>query len=130
MANLKVKKPVATTTAQPKEKAITKSTKKDIKTEALKEIGATKESTEKYMTQEEEEALKPGAEEIIEEKTRVSTEKMEKAVELVQDIFNLSDKGYVVNSFSDAVTKIKLSLANGDFEISVVIKDTEKHGLL
>jgi phage repressor protein C with HTH and peptisase S24 domain len=125
-------------TAQPEEKVVKgKSKNKETKVEAFKQEDVREESLKilseaesKFMTKAEEEALQPGAEDIVDNKTKVSTEKMEKAVELVQDIFNLSDKGYVVNSFSDAGTKIKLSLVNTDFELTISIKDAENHGLL
>jgi hypothetical protein len=83
----------------------------------------------KYTTPEEDKALSAGAEEIVDKKTKVSTEKMEKAVSVIQDNFNLADKGYIVNSFADGGTSLKLSLSNSDFEISVKIKDAEKYGL-
>lgn len=87
-------------------------------------------SDEKYMNKAEAEVLQKDADETTEEKRKVSTEKMEKAVELIQDTFNLSDKGYVVNAFTDGGVKLKLSLANSDFELSVTIRDSEKYGLL
>lgn len=60
------------------------------------------------------------------EAQKVSTEKMEKAVEVCQNAFNLSNGSFVVNGFASKGSKCQLSLSNDDFDLVITIKDTEK----
>jgi RNA-splicing ligase RtcB len=96
----------------------------------VEEKEAVKTADEKYMNEEEKEVLQKHADVKEEEDSKVSTEKMEKAVEVVQKLFNLTGKNFVVSSFTDGGTNCKLSLANSDFEMQIKIKDAEKYKLL
>ena len=55
---------------------------------------------------------------------------METAVEVVSNLFNLNSKGFSVTGFADKGSKIQLSMTNGDFDITVVVKDAEKFGIV
>ena len=78
---------------------------------------------------------KVNAEEVKEVVTEVSqdnkaTKKMNKALALVFDVFDLEDKGYVMTAFKDKGNKCSIELANGDFTVNVDIKDCERFGLI
>lgn len=110
------------------------------KTEEVAEIVAeevtvspeTEETAEesKYLNEAEQTALAEQHEKDVEESKKVSTEKMQRVVEVVQEQFNLYDKNFSVNGFADKGSKCQLSMSNGDFDIVVTIKDCEKFGLL
>ena len=79
---------------------------------------------------------KVNAEEIKEEVTaeevsqdNKATKKMNKALALVFDVFDLEDKGYVMTAFKDKGNKCSIELANEDFIVSVDIKDCGRFGL-
>ena len=59
-----------------------------------------------------------------------ATKKMNKALALVFDVFDLEDRGYVMTAFKDKGHSCSLELANEDFTIGVTIKNCERFGLL
>ena len=59
-----------------------------------------------------------------------ATKKMNKALALVFDIFDLEDRGYIMTAFKDKGHSCSLELANEDFTIGVTIKDCERFGLI
>lgn len=59
-----------------------------------------------------------------------ATKKMNKALALVFDVFDLEDKGYVMTAFKDKGNKCYLELANEDFTVNVDIKNCERFGLI
>ena len=80
---------------------------------------------------------KVNAEEVKEEVTseevsqdNEATKKMNKALALVFDVFNLEDKGYIMTAFKDKSNKCSLELANEDFTVNVDIKNCERFGLI
>ena len=83
-----------------------------------------------YMNTAEEEAVSSQVASEEDEAKKVSMKKMEKAVQLLQEEFNLSDKGFSVTSFTDKGSSVKLSMTNGDFDVSVIVNDAESHGLM
>lgn len=87
-------------------------------------------STSPYMNEAEQTALAEQHEKDTAESKKVSTEKMQMAVEVVQEQFNLCDKNFSVNGFADKGSKCQLSMSNDDFDIVIVIKDTEKFGIM
>ena len=84
----------------------------------------------KYMNSSEQEALTTQHEEDTKDDRNVSYEKMTKAVLVAQNEFNLSDKDFAVTGFADKGSKCQLSFTNGDFDVVVTVKDTEKYGIL
>lgn len=89
------------------------------------------ETTESpYLNDAEQNALAEQHEKDTAESKKVSIAKMESAVEVVSDHFNLYDKNFVVNGFADKGSKCQLSMSNGDFDIVVTIKDAEKFGII
>lgn len=82
-----------------------------------------------YLNDAEQNALAEQHEKDTAESKKVSIEKMQRAVEVVQEQFNLCDKNFSVNGFADKGSKCQLSMSNGDFDIVVTIKDAEKFGI-
>lgn len=87
------------------------------------------EEDNKYMNAEEREVLEEQASDVAEEESKVSTEKMQRAVDLVSRKFNLLGGDFVVTGFVDKGTKVAVSLANADFDISITIKDSDRYGI-
>ena len=58
-----------------------------------------------------------------------ATEKMNKALALVFDVFDLEDKSYIMTAFKDKGNSCSLELANEDFTVGVTIKNCERFGL-
>lgn len=84
---------------------------------------------EEELTAEEQEALAEIAAQDEEESKKVSFKKMEKAVALLEEEFNLKDKSFSVTSFTDKGNTVKVSMTNGSFDITVCINDAEVHGI-
>ena len=83
---------------------------------------------EEELTAEDQEALAEIAAK-DEEAKKVSFKKMEKAVALLEEEFNLKDKSFSVTSFTDKGNTVKVSMTNGSFDITVCINDAEVHGI-
>ena len=58
-----------------------------------------------------------------------ATKKMNKALALVFDVFDLEDKSYIMTAFKDKGNSCSLELANEDFTVGVTIKNCERFGL-
>ena len=83
-----------------------------------------KEST--AMTPEEKEVIQSNEEK--EKEGGANTKRLELATGVVSKHFNLGND-YQVNKFDDKGKVVKLTLENGDFILSVTIKDSDKHGM-
>ena len=59
-----------------------------------------------------------------------ATKKMNEALALVFDVFDLKDKGYIMTAFKDKRNSCSLELANGDFTVGVTIKNCDAFGLI
>ena len=59
-----------------------------------------------------------------------ATKKMNKALALVFDIFDLEDEDYVMTAFKDKGYSCSLELANEDFTVGVTIRNCERFGLI
>ena len=59
-----------------------------------------------------------------------ATKKMNEALALVFDVFDLEDKGYIMTAFKDKGNSCSLELANGDFTVGVTIKNCDAFGLI
>ena len=89
----------------------------------------TPDAVSPYMNEAEQTALAEQHEKDTAESKKVSIAKMESAVEVVQEQFNLFDKNFSVNGFADKGAKCQLSMSNEDFDIVITVKDTEKFGI-
>ena len=83
-----------------------------------------------YLNEAEQSVLAEQHEKDTEDLKRVSIAKMEKAVEVISGMFHLYGKGFSVNGFADKGAKSQLSMSNGDFDIVVTVKDSEKFGIV
>ena len=81
-----------------------------------------KEST--VMTPEEKEVIQSNEE----KEEGANTKRLELATGVVSKHFNLGND-YQVNKFDDKGKVVKLTLENGDFILSVTIKDSDKYGM-
>lgn len=80
---------------------------------------------------------KVNAEEVKEEVTteevsqdNKATKKMNEALALVFDVFDLEDKGYVMTAFKDKGNSCSLELVNEDFTVGVTIKNCDVFGII
>ena len=73
----------------------------------------------------EEEALKEQEE--AEADNTVHTDKLNRALKVVHDKFNL--EGYSVMGFKDNGNKVDISVTNGDFDLTIRIRDCEAEGI-
>lgn len=85
---------------------------------------------DEYLNEEEKEALESDSETLSEEDSNVSTKKMEKTVALLENMFNLKDKSFSVTAFADKGKSVRVSMTNGDFDVSVTVNDAEAVGLM
>ena len=92
------------------------------------EVPATTESP--YLNEAEQKALAEQHENDTAESKKVSIAKMERAVEVTSDHFNLYGRDFIVNGFADKGSKCQISMSNGDFDIVITIKDSEKFGIV
>ena len=65
-----------------------------------------------------------------EESKKVSFKKMEKAVALLEETFNLKDQLFNVTAFTDKGNTVKVSMSNGAFDVAITINDAEAFGLM
>ena len=82
------------------------------------------------LTVHEQEALEAQAAADEEEKKKVSFKKMEKAVALLEETFNLKDQLFNVTAFTDKGNTVKVSMSNGAFDVAITINDAEAFGLM
>lgn len=94
----------------------------------LKKKKVSKE--DEYLNEDEKEALESDSETLSEEESNVSTKKMEKTVALLENMFNLKDKSFSVTAFADKGNSVRVSMTNGDFDVSVTVNDAEAVGLM
>lgn len=114
---------MATLKSKRKQEAVIENLTKEAKNSApTEEI-----PTSPYMNEAEQTALAEQHEKDVAESKKVSIEKMQKAVEVVQEQFNLCDKDFSINGFADKGSKCQLSMSNADFDIVITVKDNEKY---
>lgn len=97
--------------------------------EVQETASAPEEAVSPYLNSDEQEALATQHEKDTESEKKVSTEKLQKAVEVAENSFNLSGGNFAVTGFSDKGNKFTLSLSSEDFDLTVTIKDAEKYGI-
>lgn len=87
----------------------------------------TVETTEEqsYMNEGEKEVLTADGEQYIEETESVSSKKMNKVLDLLQDTYNLRGRDFELVGYSDKGNKIVATLANPEYEAQFTIKSSE-----
>ena len=58
------------------------------------------------------------------------TEKMNEALSIVFNVFDLENRGYIMTAFKDKGNSCSLELANEVFTVGVTIKDCKRFGLI
>lgn len=94
----------------------------------VEETQVAEETAEKEpaMTQEEKEAIQKAEEQKKDE--GANAKRLELATGVVSSQFNLGND-YKVTKFDDKGKVVNMTLENGDFVLSVQIKDSERHGM-
>ena len=82
------------------------------------------------LTTHEQEAIEAQVAADEEESKKVSFKKMEKAVALLEETFNLKDQLFNVTAFTDKGNTVKVSMSNGAFDVAITINDAEAFGLM
>ena len=99
--------------------------KKNIVEEApVEEVVETTEE-QSYMNEEEKEVLTADGEQYIDDSTKVSSDKMNKVLDLLQDTYNLRGKNFELIGYADKGNKIVATLANTEYEAQFTIKSSE-----
>lgn len=94
--------------------------------EVAEETATTEESTEsEFMTEDEKEVLEDDGQQYKEEQEKVSSEKMNKVLDLLQEQFNLRDKGFELTGYADKGNKIVATLTNQDYEATFTLKSQD-----
>ena len=90
-------------------------------------VGEVVETTEEqsYMNEEEKEVLTADGEQYIDDSTKVSSDKMNKVLDLLQDTYNLRGKNFELIGYADKGNKIVATLANTEYEAQFTIKSSE-----
>lgn len=81
--------------------------------------------TEDYMTDDEKEVLEADGQSYIDDRTKVSSVKMNKVLEMLQEEFNLKGKNYILTGYVDKGNKIVTTLDNGEFSIQFTLNSQE-----
>ena len=97
---------------------------------ALKTKNKKRVDEDTELTAHEREALEAHAATDEEESKKVSFKKMEKAVALLEETFNLKDQLFNVTAFTDKGNTVKVSMSNGAFDVAITINDAEAFGLM
>lgn len=85
---------------------------------------------EPELTAHEQEAIEAQVAADEEDSKKVSFKKMEKAVALLEETFNLKDQLFNVTAFTDKGNTVKVSMSNGAFDVAITINDAEAFGLM
>lgn len=83
------------------------------------------EVTEDYMTDDEKVVLEADGQSYIDDRTKVSSVKMNKVLEMLQEEFNLKGKNYILTGYVDKGNKIVTTLDNGEFSIQFTLNSQE-----
>ena len=97
-----------------------------LKSKKKEEKAVIEETEEPVMTQEEKEAIQKEESKRIED--GANTKRLELATGVVSSQFNL-DSDYRVTKFEDKGKVVNMTLENGDFILSVTIKDSDRQGM-
>ena len=77
---------------------------------------------ETYMNEAEAEVLEKDGQEYFESQGEVSSERMHKVVELLQEEFDIKNKSFELTGYNDKGNKIEAVLSNMEYEVKFVLK--------
>ena len=92
------------------------------KSEVVETVENTVEEPE-YMTAEEAEVLSADAESLPEEQ-EVSSERMQSVLDLLQEEFNIKDKGFEITGYANKGSKILATISNTEYDIQFTLKSS------
>ena len=82
----------------------------------------TPEEESEFMNEAEAEVLEKDGEAIAEANAEVSSQRMHQVLNLLQDEFDIKNKGFELTGYADKGTKIEATVNNMDFEIKFTLK--------
>lgn len=85
----------------------------------------TDEEANEYMTDEEKEVLEEDGQQYKDEQEKVSSKKMSEVLDILQEEFNLKDKGFELTGYADKGNKIVATLTNNDYEATFTLKSQD-----
>lgn len=104
----------------PRIKKKTASKAKEVETVA-KSVETPEEESE-FMNEAEAEVITKDGEAIAEANAEVSSQRMHQVLNLLQDEFDIKNKGFELTGYADKGTKIEATVNNMDFEIKFTLK--------
>lgn len=90
-----------------------------------KSVEEAVEEQSPYINEEEKEVLTADGEQYSESAEKVSSEKMNKVLELLQDKYNLRGQNFELTAYADKGNKVIATLANTDYEVQFTIKSLD-----
>lgn len=78
-----------------------------------------------YINEDEKEVISADGEQYTECAENVSSEKMNKVIELLQDKYNLRGQNFELTAYADKGNKVIATLANADYEVQFTIKSLD-----
>ena len=97
--------------------------KKNVEETPAETIDTSEEQS--YINEEEKEVITADGEQYIEDEEKVSSKKMNKVLDLLQDTYNLRGRDFELVGYSDKGNKIVATLANQEYEAQFTIKSSE-----
>lgn len=97
--------------------------KKNVEETPVETIDTSEEQS--YINEEEKEVITADGEQYIEDEEKVSSKKMNKVLDLLQDTYNLRGRDFELVGYSDKGNKIVATLANPEYEAQFTIKSSE-----
>ena len=97
--------------------------KKNVEETPAETVDTTEEQS--YINEAEKEVITADGEQYIEDEEKVSSKKMNKVLDLLQDTYNLRGRDFELVGYSDKGNKIVATLANPEYEAQFTIKSSE-----
>lgn len=106
----------------PRIKKKTASKAKEVETVTKSVAVETPEEESEFMNEAEAEVITKDGEAIAEANAEVSSQRMHQVLNLLQDEFDIKNKGFELTGYADKGTKIEATVNNMDFEIKFTLK--------
>ena len=97
--------------------------KKNVEETPAETVDTSEEQS--YINEEEKEVITADGEQYIEDEEKVSSKKMNKVLDLLQDTYNLRGRDFELVGYSDKGNKIVATLATPEYEAQFTIKSSE-----
>lgn len=77
-----------------------------------------------YMTSDEAEVISADGENYQEEKSEVSSERMQSVLDLLQEEYDIKNKGFELTGYADKGSKIVATVSNRDYDVQFTLKSS------